>query len=292
MKGHTTRHHTWRTKLKYVTRSITVRSTTTVLLRYPAVSSLYVGTLHLLLHRRPLSLRGHRLCCVESSSQVHARRHARTVRALLSMPPPAFFLLGAVTSPRSRGARAAAAVASHRTSTWLPSSLHASSSAFAKSSFSTTSTTSLSPSSPHKPPGPLPPLGGLKPPLPPLKQPASPPGAFPFVPCGEGFTSATATPGNSSSFSVYSSWGWGHESLRNGGSSRAAISRRGEEEGDKEEDDHARPLEPGRKSRIVALADCGHGVGRALLAALLEYPDTPSIVAAATTSEELTSSLR
>ena len=44
---------------------------------------------------------------------------------------------------------------------------------------------------------------------------------------------------------------------------------------------------------VVALADCGHGVGRALLAALLEYPDAQRmVVAAATTSEDIACSLR
>ena len=44
--------------------------------------------------------------------------------------------------------------------------------------------------------------------------------------------------------------------------------------------------------RVVALADAGHGVGRALLAALLDYPDCRLVVAAASPSEDLVTSLR
>ena len=45
-------------------------------------------------------------------------------------------------------------------------------------------------------------------------------------------------------------------------------------------------------AKTVVLADVGHGIGRALLAALLEYPDCRLTVAAATPSADLVQSLR
>ena len=45
-------------------------------------------------------------------------------------------------------------------------------------------------------------------------------------------------------------------------------------------------------AKTVVLADAGHGVGRALLASLLAYPDCRLTVAAATPSAELTAALR
>ena len=43
--------------------------------------------------------------------------------------------------------------------------------------------------------------------------------------------------------------------------------------------------------KVVAVADCGHGVGRALVSALLEFPECRMVVAGATPSSELTTSL-
>tara|TARA_B110000967_G_scaffold206040_1_gene251840 strand:+ start:2349 stop:3743 length:1395 start_codon:yes stop_codon:yes gene_type:complete len=48
----------------------------------------------------------------------------------------------------------------------------------------------------------------------------------------------------------------------------------------------------GQCAKTVVLADVGHGIGRALLAALLEYPDCRLTVAAATPSADLVTSLR
>ena len=45
-------------------------------------------------------------------------------------------------------------------------------------------------------------------------------------------------------------------------------------------------------AKTVVLADAGHGVGRALLASLLAYPDCRLTVAAATPSADLVASLR
>ena len=76
-----------------------------------------------------------------------------------------------------------------------------------------------------------------------------------FVPCGEGFApDATAT--------------------------RAFASSR------------ARRGEVSDCAKTVVLADAGHGVGRALLASLLAYPDCRLTVAAATPSADLQASLR
>ena len=76
-----------------------------------------------------------------------------------------------------------------------------------------------------------------------------------FVPCGEGFApDATAT--------------------------RAFASSR------------ARRGEVSDCAKTVVLADAGHGVGRALLASLLAYPDCRLTVAAATPSADLVASLR
>ena len=44
--------------------------------------------------------------------------------------------------------------------------------------------------------------------------------------------------------------------------------------------------------KIVAIADCGHGVGRALVSAFLEFPECRMVVVGATPSSELTTSLR
>ena len=43
--------------------------------------------------------------------------------------------------------------------------------------------------------------------------------------------------------------------------------------------------------KVVAVADCGHGVGRALVSALLEFPECRMVVAGATPASELTTSL-
>lgn len=71
-------------------------------------------------------------------------------------------------------------------------------------------------------------------------------------------------------------------------------SARGPLEGEPTEGDTSlasRARARGDCEKVVAVADCGHGVGRALVSALLEFPECRMVVAGATPSSELTTSL-
>jgi NAD(P)-dependent dehydrogenase (short-subunit alcohol dehydrogenase family) len=91
-----------------------------------------------------------------------------------------------------------------------------------------------------------------------------------FVVCGEGFA-----PRNAASLRADGP-DWGGPSVR-----RAAFT-------DAASDD----APPCGCRKVIVLADAGHGVGRALLSSLLDFPDCKLVVAAASPSEDLCQVLR